>query len=84
MKGIFFLLLFNSLCHFCFGQSGKITGKVINTNTGQPLGGATLIIIEKSTVRVADLNGVFSFNKLGPGIYSIKCSYTGFEEKIIE
>ena len=84
MKGIFFLLSFNFLCHFSFGQSGKITGKVINTNTGQPLGGATLIIIEKSTSRVADLNGVFSFNKLGPGIYSIKCSYTGFEEKIIE
>lgn len=67
-----------------FGQTGKITGKVINTSSGQALGGATLILIEKSISRAADLNGVFSFSKLAPGTYSLKCTYAGFQDKIIE
>lgn len=83
MKEIYFLLSIILISITSFGQTGKITGKVINANSGQPLGGATLMILEKSTITVADLNGVFSFNKLDTGVYSIKCSYTGFEEKVI-
>ena len=83
MKSLCFLfVLFLNINSF--GQAGKITGKVVNTSSGQPLGGATLILIEKSLSRAADLNGVFSFSKLAPGKYSIKCTYAGFQDKIIE
>ncbi len=64
-------------------QSAKINGKVINSNSGQPLGCASLTLIEKSILKVANQNGGFSFNKLGAGTYSIKCSYKGYETKII-
>lgn len=84
MKKIFLHLFLIFIYNINFGQTGKISGKVINTTSGQPLAGATLIIIEKSTLKVADQNGVFSFNKLDTGLYSIKASYNGFEEKIIE
>lgn len=84
MKSLCFLLFVLFLNNNSFGQTGKITGKVVNTSSGQPLGGATLILIEKSLSRAADLNGVFSFSKLAPGKYSIKCTYAGFQDKIIE
>ncbi len=84
MKRIILHLFLIFIYNISFAQTGKISGKVINTNSGQPLAGATLIIIEKSTLKVADQNGIFSFNKLDTGLYSIKVSYSGFEEKIIE
>jgi outer membrane receptor protein involved in Fe transport len=65
-------------------QTGKITGKVINANTGQQLGGASLKLINKNLSKAADLNGQFSFTKLEAGVYSISCTYTGFQEKIVE
>lgn len=84
MKGILFLISFLFISILSFSQTGKITGKVTNSNSGQPLGGASLTLIEKAVLKVADQNGVFSFSKLDAGAYSIKCSYAGYETKIIE
>ena len=80
-KYFFLLLIFFSGA--LFAQTGKITGKVINSNSGQPLSGASLILSEKSILKIADQNGAFSFGKLEAGVYSIKCSYSGFAEKVI-
>lgn len=80
--GYTFLLFFIS--NILYAQTGKIIGKVISASSGQTLSGATLYIIEKKVTRIADQNGVFVFNKLDSGNYSIKCSYTGFQDKIIE
>ncbi len=66
-----------------FAQKGMITGKVVDNLTGQPLGGGSIILIEKSISAVADQNGVFTFNKLPAGNYSVKCSYVGYVEKIV-
>ena len=84
MKPICFLINFLIVSNLLLAQTGKIAGRVINTNSGQPLSGASLILIEKSTLKIADQNGAYVFSKLEPGLYSIKCSYTGFQEKIIE
>ena len=65
-------------------QTGKITGKVINASTGQPFGGASLKLVNKNISKAADLNGQFSFTKLEAGNYSISCTYTGFQEKIVD
>lgn len=84
MKIVYLLLLPFFVSKSLFAQTGKITGKVINANSGQPLEGATLTLIDKNILKAADLNGTFSFTKLEPGNYTIKCSYAGFEVKIIE
>jgi iron complex outermembrane receptor protein len=79
---IIFLLFFFS--NSIIAQTGKITGKIINASTGQPLEGATLILSNQTTARFSDQNGFFSFNKLKAGTYSVKCTYAGFQEKIVE
>lgn len=84
MKRFYCLILLIAISHVVFAQNGKITGKVISASSGQPLGGASLTLIEKTKTKAADQNGVFSFNKLDTGKYSIKCSYAGYEAKIIE
>jgi outer membrane receptor protein involved in Fe transport len=78
------LLIVITLFNNILAQTGKITGKVINAKSGQPLSGATLVLVEKAKTKTADQNGDFYFSKLDAGTYSIKCSYTGFQEKIIE
>jgi hypothetical protein len=65
-------------------QTGKITGKVINAGSSSALDGATVVLIEKNKTDKADQNGNFSFGKLEPGTYSIKCSYAGHETKTVE
>jgi len=79
----FFFLLF-IITNNTFAQSGKITGRVINASSGQALASATVILIEKSKTETTDQNGNFSFGKLAPGTYSVRCSYAGHIEKIVD
>jgi TonB-dependent receptor len=84
MRIVYFICLLFIISNNSLAQSGKITGRVINANSGQALVNATLTLIEKSKTETADQNGSFTFNKLAPGTYSIRCSYSGHIEKIVE
>jgi len=81
---LYLLSLFILSSFTLIAQTGKITGKVINAGSSNALEGATVVLIEKSRTEKADQNGTFSFGKLEPGKYSIRCSYAGHETKIIE
>lgn len=84
MKRLCCLIILITISHIVFAQNGKITGKVISASSGQPLSGASVTLVEKTKTRAADQNGVFSFSKLDTGKYSIKCTYAGFQDAIIE
>ncbi|MEI7735423.1 MAG: TonB-dependent receptor [Ferruginibacter sp.] len=84
MKKLYAIAIFLIISNILFAQSGKISGKIINASSGQALANATIILIEKSKTETADQNGNFVFSKLAAGTYSIKCSYAGHLEKIIE
>jgi len=81
-----FLLFLSSLLAtlFVHAQSGVISGKVIDNSTGQPLAAATVTLVEKTRTQVTDVNGRFVFGKLPEGVYSIRCSYAGFTEKVVD
>lgn len=83
MRKILFLASFIFVSFSLLAQSGKITGKVMNASSGQPLASASVTLVEKSVTVAADLNGNFSIPKLSAGTYSIRCTYTGHSEKII-
>ena len=84
MKKVLLLcvLIFAYICGFA--QTAKISGKVINAGSGQALSGANIFLVEKTTATTTDINGNFVFSKLAAGTYSIKCSYVGYLEKIID
>lgn len=84
MRKLFSFIVLLFLAKFLTAQTGKITGKIINASSGQSLPGATVILVEKNISKAADQNGGFVFNNLPAGTYSIKCSYSGHIEKIIE
>jgi TonB-dependent receptor len=85
MRKLFFvILLLFIISNSAFSQSAKISGKIIDASSGKGLDGATVTLVEKSKSIKADQNGEFAFNKIDAGTYSIKCSYAGYIEKIVD
>ncbi len=79
-----FLALFLTLSSFVlYAQTGTIRGTVIEDETGEPIIGANILIVEAGTGNVTDLDGQFSID-MAPGTYTVKISYVGFQELTIE
>lgn len=63
--------------------SGKISGKVIDANTEEPLIGANIVIAETKMGAAADVEGDYFIINVRPGIYELKASMIGYADKII-
>jgi hypothetical protein len=83
MKSKYLLILFLFIGTTAFAQKAIITGKVVHSQTGLPLSGDTITLIEKNISTISDQNGVFTFDKLQAGNYSVKCKRKGYVEKIV-
>ncbi|HQI48631.1 MAG TPA: TonB-dependent receptor [bacterium] len=59
--------------------TGKISGKVMDAKTGQPLPGANIIVEGTSSGAVADLNGDFFILNVAPGTYTLRAQMMGYE-----
>lgn len=62
-----------------FAQSaGKISGRVIDAETGTPLPGANVMVNELETGSSADLEGNFAIMRIYPGKYTLKITFIGY------
>ncbi|MEZ4810140.1 MAG: TonB-dependent receptor [Allomuricauda sp.] len=59
-----------------------VKGTVINTETSQPLEGASLYISQVNKATATDANGNFQFSGLGKGVHSLQVSFLGFESAV--
>ena len=69
-------------------KPGKITGVILGTDD-KPVEAATVQLLKKSDkalvkVALTDKAGIFSFEKISDGQYSITVTATGYEKKIID
>lgn len=93
-----FILLLIYLFLFFFrlqaGETGKVSGRVIDKSTNQVLAGATIRIISKISEGVeekyykplgatTDINGTYYILSVPPGIYNIQCSYIGYGDEVV-
>jgi outer membrane receptor protein involved in Fe transport len=69
------MLLLNSAL---FAQSGKIVGTVKDADTGEPLPGVNVILVELSTGAATDFSGDYFILNIPPGVYSLKASTIGY------
>lgn len=77
------LVLFSLLPEIVQAQTGKLSGRVTDTQ-GEPLVGATVLIAETSLGVAADQNGDFALIRIPPGTYSVRFSSIGFQTKVVE
>ena len=77
-----FLLLMLFACSFTLAQSGRISGKVTDQQTGEPLIGANIIVVGTSLGAASDVNGEYLITNLTAGQYSVKASYIGYRDLV--
>jgi len=73
---IFALMLIISTVYS--GTTGKITGKVVDSETGLPLPGVNVVIEGTTLGAASDLNGEYFIINIPPGIYVLKATMMGY------
>ncbi|MEL0301289.1 MAG: carboxypeptidase-like regulatory domain-containing protein [Flavobacteriaceae bacterium] len=59
-------------------NNGRLTGRVIDSQSLLPLEGATVIINETSIGVITDAEGYFTINDVPPQTYNIEASFLGY------
>jgi len=80
---IHILLLIISGSFAVAGTTGKIMGRVIDQNTGDPIIGADVYIPSAGQGSMTDLNGDYFIIGVRPGTYTLVCSYIGYQKTSI-
>ncbi|MCG3157148.1 MAG: hypothetical protein DKINENOH_03779 [bacterium] len=65
------------------GTTGKIKGKVVDRETGEPLLNATILLVGTSMGAAADLNGEYVVVNVPIGVYEVRASFIGYREVTI-
>lgn len=75
------------LCAISMGwaqTTGKISGTVTDTNTGEPLVGVNVVIQDTYLGAASDIKGQYFILNVPPGNYTVKFMLMGYQTKIVE
>ncbi len=81
-----FLLSFLLIGSLSYGQlgAGKLAGKITDAETGEPLIGANIVILNTQMGAATDINGEYFILNITPGTYNVKVSFVGYSSKTIQ
>ena len=65
------------------GTSGKITGTIVDKETGEPLAGANIVIQKTMLGAAVDLQGQFTILDVPPDVYTVQISFIGYRTIIM-
>ena len=65
-------------------QTGKITGKVLDQETGNPLPGVNVLLENTPMGAATDPDGKFVILDIPPGLYTVNLSFIGYATITIE
>ncbi len=77
------LLLLLSTSLLWSGTTGKVAGKVEDKSTGEPIIGATIIIVGTTLGAASDIDGHFTILDVPPGTFNIQVSFIGYRKVIV-
>ena len=85
MKVLKYLSVAILFCNYLFaGITGKLSGRVTDKETGEPLMGANVIIEQTKLGAATDINGDYYVLNIPPGLYNIKVTMIGYGTQIVE
>lgn len=79
MKNLYLSLVLTLLSASIFAQGGSITGTVTDSETGEALIGANVVIKGTTNGDVTDPSGKFEIKDLANGTYVVVASFVGFQ-----
>lgn len=77
---IFTVLFLSSLCILNAGTTGKVAGKVTDSETGLPMPGVNVVLDGTSLGASTDADGNYTILNIPPGIYSMSFSMIGYSK----
>ncbi|MGJ1284676.1 TonB-dependent receptor domain-containing protein [Sphingobacterium spiritivorum] len=83
LQGLTITLLLLMFTANAFAQSGKVTGKVINSKTSETIVGVTVKVLGTSRGGSSDVSGIYNIPALPVGKYTLEFSYVGYATKQI-
>ncbi len=83
MRRLLFTTLLSIVSIYAFAQKGKLSGKIVDGETGEELIGATIQVSETGQGSVTDLYGNYML-ELEPGSYTLIVSYVSYTVQKIE
>ncbi len=86
MRNLLLLFIFLSISffNFSYAQTGKISGRVTDGSTGEPLPFVNVIILGTNQGAATDIDGYYSILGVRPGTYSVKASAIGYNALTME
>ncbi len=72
------ILLLGFVCTLFAGNTGKIAGRVVDKQTGEPLVGVNVYIPGTNFGAASDEDGFYYILQVPPGKYDLKVSYVGY------
>lgn len=81
---VLILFLLFSVSPLLRANTGSITGRVVDSESGSPLRSATIMVKDTKLGAFSDVKGEYKVRNLKPGVYSLKVSYVGYLPKEIE
>lgn len=76
-------LLLGVLSTTAIAQQAVITGKVTDAESGEPLRGATVQVVETKKGGYTDTKGEYRVKKVAAGTYTLKFTFVGYDAKTI-
>lgn len=74
------LLIFTSYSIVLGGSTGKITGKITDKDTGDPIPFANVLVEGTQLGAAADIDGNYTILNVPPGLYTVTASVVGFQK----
>ena len=81
---IVLIILIMSSSLFAQTGVGKLSGKVVDDLTREPLIGANIIVMGTDMGAATDINGDYFILNISPGTYEVKFSYVGYAPRIVQ
>ncbi|MCX6122048.1 MAG: TonB-dependent receptor [Ignavibacteriales bacterium] len=76
---VYVVLLFTLTVNFVLaGTTGKIAGRVMDKETGEPLIGVNVVIKGSSLGAATDIDGYFAILNIPPGVHTVVASMVGY------
>ncbi|MBI1937140.1 MAG: TonB-dependent receptor [Ignavibacteriales bacterium] len=66
------------------GTTGKLAGKIVDSETKEPLIGANVVLQGTNHGAAADIEGDYYINNIPPGVYTVVVSSVGYHKVTIE
>lgn len=75
----YLLFVFSLLMLSAYSQTGSIQGNISDTETGETLIGATVMLAGTTTGAAGDLDGNFTISNIKPGTYKLVCNFISYQ-----